>query len=513
MGAAEMKISIHGKSGNRAAAACGVLICLLISGVARAEKSLVVASGDCDQSDLLSQLRTFTAELRQQAQGEVLSETEIRDRLGAPSARSVDELQRQLDAAQLQFYEALYARAGRQVAEAFIQIERLPVGPSRVRLRTQALVLMAMVHRGLGRMEEGDAAFETVLRQNPAHRLDPDNYAPSVRARFEKLRAQLAKQARAHLMVKSSPSGAEVYLDGLKVGVTPYSADQVPGRYQLVVEKQQATSLPHPLELRADLSIQVDLAFEGALEPRRLPCIAASEDEKARLGQAVKLGTLLGVPEVVMLRVDRPPSGTSWVAATLVRVDTGQKVREGGLKISERGLPPDGLKELVGFILTGQSGTQVMVSPSQAPSPVPSTPSATAGHSTAQAVSVASALPPGTTLGWKSKAAIGLAVTAAVAAGTGVAFQLNSAASWQERNGYFSATGLDRADAPRVKQIEDRAAQQQGLAVGCFVAAGVSALAGGALYLWEGARTRSPAPLSVALNPSGAQVAAAFTWP
>lgn len=504
---------------------------LLVAGVSQGEPRMaVLASGDCRDPDLLADTRALSAEINTQRKGHVLEEDEIRDKL-APQARgSAEDLARQVDAAQMQFWHAQYQKAEAAISATLQEIRRLPAGPERWKLTATAEVLYGLTLRALSRSDQSVEAFRRVLRLAPKHRLDPDFYSPSTRARFGKVLEDMAKLRRVHLEVTSIPSGADVFLDGLNVGKTPYRSEVFPGSYEVVLQKDQATSLPHLEQITADTRLQMDLQFEGAIRLERTPCFSSREDEKLRLATALKLATLLGVEDIVVLRLERPNAGPSWLAATVLNVQSAQKLREGGLKVRSSTQEPEGLAELATFILTGQVGKTVL--------PVESSPRHLAGApATAQlgkavpqaehgekrpsprvalAPSLA-AMTESTPQTWKTPAGLGAAGAGVLALGAGVLFQLQSAASWTRFNGFYEGgVAPTPGQLPSAVQLRDQAAAQQTLSIVGYIL-GATCLAGGAtLYLLDGrlpGTTSKPADagsLRLQVLPGGATLSMAL---
>lgn len=477
---------------------------LLVAGASQGEPRMAIfASGDCRDPDLLADTRALSAELKTQRKGYVLEEDELREKL-APQARgSAEDLARQVDAAQMQFWHAKYQKAEASVSAALQEIRRLPVGPERWKLTATAEVLYGLTLRALSRSDQSVEAFRRVLRLAPKHWLDPDFYSPSTRARFRKVRKDMAKLKRVHLEVTSVPSGADVFLDGLSVGKTPYRSEVFPGSYEVVVQKDQATSLPHLEQITADTRLQIDLQFEGAIRLERTPCFSSRDDEKLRLAAALKLATLLGVEDIVVLRLERPKAGPSWLAATVLNAQSAQKLREGGLKVRSSTQGTEGLAELATFILTGQVGKTVLPvesSPRHQPGAPATAATAQAGKAGPRAergekrpsprVALApslAAMTDSTPRTWKTPAGLGTAGAGVLALGAGVLFQLQSAASWTRFNGFYEGGLAPTPDQlPSAVQLRDQASAQQALSIVGYVV-GATCLAGGAtLYLLDG---------------------------
>ncbi|HEX8704526.1 MAG TPA: PEGA domain-containing protein, partial [Myxococcaceae bacterium] len=341
-----------------------MIVCALSCAVQAAPKRMVVASGDCKDLELSSHAKAFHDALKARQEPEsVLSSAAFSERLFPPASRSFEDIQRQLDAAQDQFYEARYARAEQAIHEALKEISRLPVGEPRWQLYAHAQLLHALNYRSMGKVKESDAAFLNVLRLKPQHKLDATLYAPSIRQAFEKQRAELAKAKKVKLAVKSTLPASDVYLDGLKVGQTPLNVEVLAGTYDITVMKGSAVSFPRQVQAQgSDTPLLVDLAYEGAVSASPFPCLASSNraDERT-LGHAVRLGGTLGVEEVILMRLERPSSGPNWFAATVLNVEGGQKVREGGFKTQGLEAPADSLSALVDFVTTGKAPPNLVV--------------------------------------------------------------------------------------------------------------------------------------------------------
>ena len=341
-----------------------MIVCVLSCVAQAAPRRMVVASGECKDLELSSHAKAFHDALKARQEPEsVLSPVAFSERLFPPATKSFEDIQRQLDAAQDQFYEARYAKAEQAINEALKEISRLPVGEPRWQLYANAQLLHALNYRSMGKNKESDAAFLNVLRLKPQYKLDAAQYAPSLRQAFEKLRGELGKARKVKLSVKSTVPAADVYLDGLKVGQTPLTLEVLAGTYDITVMKGLAVSFPRQVQAQgADTPILVDLAYEGAVSASPFPCLASGNKADERtLGHAVRLGGTLGVEEVILVRLERPTSGPNWFAATVLNVEGGQRIREGGFKTQGLEAPPDSLTALAEFVTTGKAMPNLVV--------------------------------------------------------------------------------------------------------------------------------------------------------
>ncbi|MCP3169508.1 PEGA domain-containing protein [Myxococcus qinghaiensis] len=328
-----------------------------------APRRLVVASGDCKDAELGSQANAFLGALVSRPEQDVLSASGFSERLFPQPTKSYEDLQRQLDSSQDHFYESRNGKAAVAIDEALQQINRLPVGDARWKLYVNAQLLHGLNYRAMGKQKESDTAFRNVLRLQPAYELDPDYFAPSVRQGFEKLRRELNLARKVKLSVKSTLPTSDVYLDGIKMGQTPLTLDVLAGSYDLALVKGEAISFPRQIQAQgADTPLLVDLAYEGSVSATPFPCLSVPEASMEQtLSHAVRLGGTLGVEEVIVVRLERPSSGPKWFAATVLNVEGGQKLREGGFKTQGLDAPAEALSALVDFVTTGRSPSNLVV--------------------------------------------------------------------------------------------------------------------------------------------------------
>ncbi|MFP2927368.1 PEGA domain-containing protein [Pyxidicoccus sp. 3LG] len=466
----------------------------------------VIASGDCKDAELGGQAKAFLDALTSRPEQDALSATEFGERLFPQSSKSYEDLQRQLEAAQDQFYEGRNARAAQLVDEALQQITRLPVGDARWKLYVDAQLLHGLNYRTQGKVKESDTAFRNVLRLQPDYELDPDQFAPSLRQAFDKLKRDLARTRKVKLSVKSSLPAADVYLDGLKVGQTPLTLDVVAGTYDLTLVKGSTTSFARQVQVQgADTPLLIDVAYEGSVSASPFPCLASPEGNDERtLSHAVRLGGTLGVEEVIVVRLERTSSGPKWFAATVLNVEGGQKLREGGFKTQGLDAPTEALSALVDFVTTGRSASDLVVMNANGKAPWEQPGSAQQGGAD---VSAPSRLSEGVTDS-ASRSSSGLRVASYVALGAGVA-ALGGAGVVR----LMAQKDLDalekRLDNGRIlstdKQalvLRDSLAQKGNVLTGLLVGGGAAVATGAVLFLLSPSPA-APPPVSVGISTDG----------
>jgi len=448
---------------------------LAASSVGAAPRMALVALGDCRDPDLLRYAQQFEERLSDRVGPLLLPEHQFQARVGPPPTHTLDEVRRQVSTAENLFYNDRVADSLSLLDQTLAELERLPPGPERWKNFGDAQLIRGMALSAQRRREASDDAFRAVLRIDPRHVMSADAFSPSFRQRFDKLRAELTRARKLHLSVQSQPQGATVYVDGLALGHTPATLDLVPGSYQVLVGRPDAFSFPHPVQLREDTSLRIDLAFEQTVPPSRAACLQQPrEGRETPLGNALKLALLLEVDQLVILRLDRPAAGPSWLSAAVLNAQTAQRTREGGIQLGGTHGGPDDLGELARFVVTGETGERVVVvGPSAGPA-------STLALPPPAAVSLAQTAPVRT---WRTPTGIALTATGALALGLGVVFQLKANDSASKFNqAYSGGNAPPPSQVGTVNGYRNDAHTQQALA---YVGYGVGAVAlGTGLWLW-----------------------------
>jgi hypothetical protein len=472
-----------------------------------APRTAWVAVGDCRDPDLLRQAHAFEPKLEERLGPQLLSEAQFQARVGPPPTHSLEEVRRQVSTAENLFYNDRVTDALALLEQTLGELERLPPGPERWKAFSDAQLIRGMALHASRRREASDDAFRAVLRIDPRHVMSADGFSPLFRQRFEKLRKELARAKKHRLAVQTTPSGAGVWVDGFLLGHAPLSSELPAGSYQVLAGKPEAFSFPHPIALRDDTALRIDLAFEQSIPPSRVPCLQQQTGGKdTPLGNALKLGLLLEVETLVVLRLDRPPAGPSWLAAAVLNTQTAQRTREGGIQLRAQPGGADDLGELARFVVTGERGERVVVverTPNPAPLVAPP-PTAPSPQAPALTVTLAPATPART---WKTPTGIALTALGAVGLGLGTVFQLKASDSASKFNqAYANGSAPLPSQIGTVEQYRSDAQTQQALA---YVGWGVGAVAlSTGLWLWLS--DGKPPPATVVPGPGSVTVAGRF---
>ncbi|MHB8875924.1 MAG: PEGA domain-containing protein [Myxococcaceae bacterium] len=474
---------------------------VLLASTAFAEGKLVVAAGgECSDTGLLEKARAFRSVLASRERDRVMDETAVAARLGPGPSATLEELQRRVESAREAFYRNEYWPADANLNAALGEIRLLPLGVERWNLEVGALLVRSLALRKLGRAEDAADAQRAILRLAPDFQLDPFYYAPSVRAEFNRLRKQMAAKKRTSLVVTSTPSGAAVFVDGLRLGTTPSSLSLVEGAYQVEVSRDGVASLPRTVRMPGPETVHVDLDFEGQLRSRTLPCLAGASDEATRLPLAVKLAAAIGANEAIVVMSGGAGVGQHpWVGATLVNATSGEKPREGGVLLG--GDPERALVTLARYVLTGDDSGEILPlaslqGPAARHAPPEAAPPPTVSGADPEAV--APEAPAGSSSpAWRTGSYVAFGTAAAALAAAGVVRVVTQ-------------NELDAiADGSRTKSLsQDEAAAAKGMVAGrtlalntLLVGAGAAAVGGATLFLLS--RSEDQVGASAFLTPAG----------
>lgn len=485
-----------------------VVLALALGHVAgAAPRRVVVASGDCKDAELSSQTKALYDTLVARPGENVLTAADFAERLFPQPSGSFEDIKRQLEAAQGQFYEARYTRVAPAIDEVLKQVARLPVGEARWKLYVDALLLQAINYRAMGRVKESDDSFRGVLRLDAQYALDPDYYTPSTRQAFDRLRRELARAKKVRLSVKSALPASEVFLDGRSMGQTPLTLEVHAGTYELTVKKGEAVSFPRQLPVQGEETpVLVDLAYEGSISANPFPCLASNEEGEQELSHAIRLGGTLGVEEVIVVRLEGASGGPKWLAATVLNVEGGQKLREGGFKTRGLDAPAESLNALVDFVTTGKAQPSLVVAQAniQPPWEAPSAEQAAPTGETAKSGSVRP-------LRVVSYVTLGAGVAAL--AGTGILrLAIQQDAQALEKGNHLNANGNVSADDRVGREIVNRMAGKVRIHNGLLIGSGAALATGLVLFLLSPSEAPPPVSVGVVAGPDGAGASLSGTF-
>jgi hypothetical protein len=266
----------------------------------------------------------------------------------------------------LQSYSFEYGKALSSLHQVVQGLDRLPHSEARWRLWVKTKTFQGIALAGLKKEEAAVKAFAAVLRTRPDLELSRREYAPKTIRLWEKARARLVGLPKGKLAVQSQPAGADVFVDGVQVGRTPFIGQFAEGYYLVYLVHADTGGASRWVALGdAPARVRMQLGFEGCL-------VLDGEHPAVRLGKGETrlaarwwpwLGVRLGIRMLVVVG-RRSVEGRSRLVASLVDLERGRALREGWLD-SEAG-QVDQLSSIAAdfarFLVTGRAGERLRVS-------------------------------------------------------------------------------------------------------------------------------------------------------
>jgi hypothetical protein len=360
-----------------ATAALALLLAVPASGV---ERLAVIAVGDPpngpdgDLAELAYQLR---AACRDRAPS-VEDPSSMRAKLlGQTSNATESELDRAYGGALVVYQNGEFESSLRTLGAIVDDLESLPDTDESYRQWKRALTRLAHSAIAAGDQKEVENAFGKLLRVEPGYTLDPDQFSPGFRKRFEEARTRVRALPRRKLTVAAVGPPGTVFVNGKPVGTTPLTVTLPTGRYRIsgASGSLRVPSLWIDLE-QEDRSVVLDFALASSLRMNAGPGLALAAPDRA-LG-VVRAGAWLGVDKLVT--VTRTDEGQAqFLVGSIYDVQRGALQREGSVRMVAGGVPSVNLYALAAFLLTGQSSREVKdlsrEGGKRAPPPVASGPS------------------------------------------------------------------------------------------------------------------------------------------
>ncbi len=373
--------------GNELARVWGLVATLgVVGAAAAAPRTVVVAAGDCADPGLSTLVSRLDAELRALARERVVSGDLVLSRVRPGPELSTLELKARLEAARSLVYSGKPEEALALLTQIIAAMDRSSPEVAPFSLLATALATEGLVLKQLDRRADAAEVFKRIVRVDSSYALDPDTFSPSTLQALDAAKKELARAKKLSVTVHAAPEGAEVFVDGRVAGTSPLTLSLAPGRYRIFAGQGKRLSFAHPLELVRDETLEIDLAFEGAVSTTAPLCLwKGAGDARA----VARLAALASADQVVLFSFDAAP-GQPW------------RVKASARPVSPPGAPrdyysaPEALDSLARAVLSagapqsappdpalqGQAATtltpQPLAAPQASPAPVPET--ARVGH-------------------------------------------------------------------------------------------------------------------------------------
>jgi hypothetical protein len=215
--------------------------------------------------------------------------------------------------------------------------EKTAPSPGRWQLYELAICYYAMVQywmialheQGAPTLNEWMDTYVKLLRTRPLLKLS-DTYSNQEMSMLDKARIKIKAMKKGKLKVESDPADAEVLLDGVSFGRTPFSGEFIPGKYHLQLVHPQAGKISMWVNIGAkETSVKANIALEQAIDlSAPYLTIKLANDENAIPKAFVPaLNEVLGINSVIMVKQTTDKEGSK-TRVGVTDLSTGTIIRE-----------------------------------------------------------------------------------------------------------------------------------------------------------------------------------------
>jgi len=167
-----------------------------------------------------------------------------------------------------------------------------------------ALITQAIIAKAAGDAALAKNAFDRVVSLNPFYRIDKKLFPPSIVEMFEKSRSTLMQGASGSLKVETDPQAAEVFLNGILQGVTPFDLPQVPvGSYTLLIKtnKYQPVTKTITIADGEKLIVKEKLTWTNTQTGKKS---SHTQNARAEIEEGLRIADLLKADKAVLIDCD-----------------------------------------------------------------------------------------------------------------------------------------------------------------------------------------------------------------
>ncbi len=224
-------------------------------------------------------------------------------------------------------------------------------------------MLLGLVYLRSEQKTKATQVMEDLVRQvGKDASINIDSYHPDSVALYEKVVKDLKNSNGGKLAVRTSPPGADVFINGLKQSrKTPATYEGLyPGKLKLVVQKDGLSSRVRTITITegGETDIQIDLKFEAALafdSERFGVSFPDVESRKRNLPAfASALGRLLDVDYVAVVGLE-PDGEAAALGGQLIHVETEKPVRGTAMKTRSNVISKRRVIQMARFLVYGDA--------------------------------------------------------------------------------------------------------------------------------------------------------------
>ena len=334
------------------------------AGSSRPGAAAVVALGGCDAPASAITARAFRALLAQRMGPLLQTEVESAAPLGGLATRSLADVEHAVSEARAGFYKGHVPEAIGALEGLSADVARLAPTDRRWAVERDLWTLLAQA-RLKSSPASAEAALRRIFRVDPEYRPDTSLYPPSFRKVADKVRKEQGRAPTSRLDVAVSPPGADVYVDGRKLGRAPVSLRLPAGSYRIEADLgrrslPRTVQVPEPPQLAPPVELGAEV--EGALFADGGPCVEPGKDPPAALARAA---AFLGVKRLLGIHAEGPPDRRVLVLDDVDRA--GAPVQQARAALARGAPETEALAPLAELAATGKAPSGVEVTKGSAP--------------------------------------------------------------------------------------------------------------------------------------------------
>ena len=126
-----------------------------------------------------------------------------------------------------------------------------------------AQALLAVAQFEGGDKKAGHDAFVELLTWRPDYAFDPQKLPPKYAGPFDDAQRQMEKAKKAPVTIHSTPEGAQAYVDGKYIGVTPCTTEPLPtGKHYVTLKREGYKKAVQPVVVQKKGEARGDLTLE-----------------------------------------------------------------------------------------------------------------------------------------------------------------------------------------------------------------------------------------------------------
>lgn len=266
----------------------------------------------------------------------------------------IDKIEDLLTRAKESYYRLGYIEAN-SLAESAISLfnssQKAPFSHGDILL--DAYLTLGLIFKSFGNVGEARSAFEKAIRLNPEYKLDNRAFSPTIIGMFEEIKRGQKLVPTGRLKVSSDPKVSDVYIDGIKKGVTPFTLDALAeGEHYLMVAANNYSSVQKKINIRPGKVTKISETLEWTVDRGQGPSgkkFVTGIDPAGLVDEGVRIGGLLKVDKVAI--VDYDLSGKTVVTERVVDVRYRSGQRPISLRLKGAAPTANELGKLSNFLL------------------------------------------------------------------------------------------------------------------------------------------------------------------